>query len=255
MKIRLIDSGSGGPVPGALNMGIDEALLGSVSRGESPPALRLYRWSPPCVTVGYFQSLEAEVDLEACAASGVDAVRRLTGGGAVFHDAEITYSLVLPLGHELAPDDILESYRLICAGLVRGLGLLGVESSFAPINDVAAGGKKISGNAQTRRHGCLLQHGTVLLDLDPERMFSLLRVPAEKMKGRLIEDVKARVTSLRALMGREVSYEEAADALRRGFAQEWLADLEPRGLGPAETAEARRCATERFSNPEWNRRR
>ncbi len=255
MKLRLIDSGAGGPVPGALNMGIDEAILGSVSRGESPPTLRLYRWSPPCVTVGYFQSLEAEIDLDACAAAGIDAVRRLTGGGAVFHDAEITYSLVLPLGHELAPDDILESYRLICGGLVRGLSLLGVESSFAPINDIAAGGKKISGNAQTRRHGCLLQHGTVLLDLDPERMFSLLKVPAEKLKGRLIEDVKARVASLRGLLRREVTYEEAADALRRGFAQEWLADLEPRPLGPAETVDARRCAAERFSNPAWNNRR
>lgn len=255
MKLRLVDTGTGGPVTGALNMGIDEALLGSVSRGESPPALRLYRWSPPCVTVGYFQSLEAEIDLEACEAAGVDAVRRLTGGGAVFHDREITYSLVLPLGHELAPDDILESYRLICGGLVRGLALLGVESSFAPINDIVAGGKKISGNAQTRRRGCLLQHGTVLLGLDLERMFSLLRVPAEKMKGKLIEDVKARVTSLGTLLGREVPYEEAADALLRGFAQEWLADLEPRELEPAEVSEARRCAAERFSNPEWNRRR
>ena len=80
MKLRFIDSGAAGPLPGALNMGIDEAVLAAVSRGESPPTLRLYRWSPPCVTVGYFQGLEAEVDLEACRAGGVDTVRRLTGG-------------------------------------------------------------------------------------------------------------------------------------------------------------------------------
>src|SRR5208337_3830146 len=101
-------------------------------------------------------SLDAEVDLDACRASGVDAVRRLTGGGAVFHDDEITYSIVLPMGHELAPDDILESYRLICSGLIGGLGLLGVKADFEPINDIAVGGKKVSGNAQTRRQGCLL---------------------------------------------------------------------------------------------------
>lgn len=256
MKLRFIDTGAEGVgLPGALNMGMDEAVLGSVSRGEAPPTLRFYRWSPACVTVGYFQSLEAEVDLEACRRGGVDAIRRLTGGGAVFHDAEITYSLVLPLGNALESDGILGSYRLICAGLVRGLAILGVESVFEPINDIAAGGKKISGNAQTRRHGCLLQHGTVLLDLDPERMFSLLRVPAEKLKGRLIEDVKARVTSLRTLLGREVPYEEAAAALRRGFAEAWEAELEKGKLSEAEAMQAQRLAAERFSSPEWNGRR
>jgi lipoate-protein ligase A len=258
MRLRLVESGplSGVPaLPGALNMGIDEALLGSVSSGDSPPALRLYAWSPPCVTVGYFQSMEAEVDLEACRRAGVDVVRRLTGGGAVFHDAELTYSLIVPIGHELAPDDILESYRLICAGISRGLGLLGLESAFEPINDISAGGKKISGNAQTRRQGCLLQHGTLLLDLDPERMFSLLRVPAEKLRGRMIEDVKARVTSLRSMLGREVPYEEAARALRSGFAEAWGAELEPAGLSEAEAARAGRLAAERFSRPEWNSRR
>jgi lipoate---protein ligase len=258
MKLRLIDARGGalsGPLSGALNMGIDEALLGSVSRGESPPSLRLYSWSPSCVTIGYFQSLEDEVDLAACRAAGVDAVRRLTGGGAVFHEAEITYSLVVPLGHPLAPEDILESYRRICAGIVGALAHLGVEASFEPINDIAAGGKKLSGNAQTRRSGCLLQHGTVLLDLDPERMFSLLRVPAEKLKGRLIEDVRARVTSLRALLGRRLPFAEAASALRRGFAEAWDSEFEEAELSEAEAAAARRLAAERFSSPEWNGRR
>jgi lipoate---protein ligase len=258
MKLRLIDSigASGGKgLPGTLNMGIDEALIGSVSGGEAPPTLRLYRWAPACVTVGYFQSLEAEVDLGACAAAGVDAVRRLTGGGAVFHDREITYSIVLPLGHELAPEDILESYRRICSGLVRGLGFLGVEASFEPINDIAVGGKKISGNAQTRKSACLLQHGTVLMDLEPERMFSLLKVPAEKLKGKLIEDVKSRVTSLRAILGRDLAYVDAASALRRGFAEAWGAEFEDAGLSEAEEREARRLASERFSRPEWSFRR
>ena len=257
MKLRLIDSASA--LPGPLNMGIDEAILGSVSRGDAPATLRFYRWSPPCVTIGYFQSMEAEVDLEACRDAGVDAVRRLTGGGAVFHDAEITYSLVVPLGSPLAPDDILESYRRICGALVRGLAVLGVDSAFEPINDIASGGKKISGNAQTRRQGCLLQHGTILLDLDAERMFSLLKVPAEKLKGRLIEGVKARVTSLRSILGRAVSYDEAAGALRRGFAEAWGgaygAEFEDAPLGAAELALAERFAAERFSSNEWNLRR
>jgi len=94
MRIRLLSSQA---LPGALNMGTDEAILNAVAEGRAAPTLRLYRWSPPCVTIGYFQSMEAEVDLTACAAARVDAVRRLTGGGAVYHDEEITYSLVVPL--------------------------------------------------------------------------------------------------------------------------------------------------------------
>jgi Lipoate-protein ligase A len=236
-------------------MGIDEALIESVGSGRSPPTLRLYRWSPSCITVGYFQSLEDEVDTAACREAGVDAVRRLTGGGAVFHDREITYSIILPLGHPLAPLDILESYRLICSGLVRALARLGVESEFAPINDIVAGGKKVSGNAQSRRSSCLLQHGTVLLGLRLDLMFSLLKVPAEKLKGKLIEDAKQRVTSLEILLGRRLEYEEAACALREGFAEAWDAGLDEGSLSEAEAEAAASLAASRFSRPEWNGRR
>jgi len=255
VKLRVIDSSGERGIPGALNMGIDEALLGSVSRFEAEPTLRFYTWSPACVTVGYFQSLEEEVDLEACRRSGVDAVRRLTGGGAVFHDAELTYSIILPLSHELAPDDILESYRRICSGLVAGLDRLGVEASFEPLNDISVGGKKISGNAQTRRGSCLLQHGTILLDSDPDRMFSLLKVPAEKLKGKLIEDVKSRVTGLRSLLGREVSAAETAASIKEGCAEAWGAELVSGGLSAAEAKAAASFAAERFSSLAWNARR
>jgi lipoate-protein ligase A len=252
MRLRLISSQA---LPGALNMGTDEAILRAVAEGRAAPTLRLYRWSPPCVTIGYFQSMEAEVDLDACAAARVDAVRRLTGGGAVYHDEEITYSLVVPLGHQLAPDDILESYRSICAGIVAGLELLGVEAEFAPINDITAGGKKISGNAQTRRRGCLLQHGTVLLGLSAERMFSLLKVPQEKSRGRSSAEPSSRVTSLKNILGREVSYEEAARALGEGCARAWNAELVPDMLSPLESSEAEQLASVRFSSRDWNHRR
>jgi lipoate---protein ligase len=252
MRLRLVSSGA---LPGALNMGIDEALLGAVSAGASPPTLRLYRWTPPCITIGYFQSMEAEVDLAACAASRVDAVRRLTGGGAVFHDQEITYSLVVPLGHPLAPDDVLKSYRLVCAGVIAGLGLLGAKAEFVPINDIAIDGKKVSGNAQTRRMGCLLQHGTVLLGLDTARMFSLLKVPSEKLRGRPQPQAEARVTSLDSVLNRPVEYEEAARALAEGCARVWKAELVPDSLTSAELSAAEEFSRARFSSREWNFRR
>jgi len=257
MRLRFVDSGgaSGAGAPGALNMGIDEALLRAVSRGESPPTLRFYSWAPPCVTVGYFQGMADEIDLEACRRAGIDAVRRITGGGAVFHDAEITYSIVLPDGHPAAPAGILDSYRLLCGGIVSGLRALGLEADFRPINDVCVGPKKVSGNAQTRKLGCLLQHGTILLGLDVERMFSILKVPKEKLAGKLIAEAKERVTSVSGLLGREVGYAEAARAFEAGFAEALGAELEPGALSPTELAEGRRLASEKFSTPEWNHRR
>lgn len=258
MLLRLLDTGA---ASAAFNMGLDEAILEEVAQGKSPPTLRFYAWTPPAVSIGYFQGMREEIDLAACDRLGVEAVRRVTGGGAVFHDAEVTYSLILPEGQILAPAEILESYRRICSGLVAGFGRLGVEAAFAPINDIVAGGKKISGNAQTRKQGCLLQHGTILLDVDAERMFALLLVPEEKLKGKLIENVKARVTGLRSLLGREVSYGEVARALADGCSEAWGrlgAGSVVLEAGAPEARELERAATlawEKYDSEEWKFRR
>jgi lipoate-protein ligase A len=239
-------------------MGLDEALLEAVSSGASLPALRFYGWNPPAVSLGYFQDLEEEVDLDACRSRGVDLVRRISGGGAVFHCAEITYSLIIPLGHPLAGLSIMDSYKTLCAGVVAGLRALGAEAVFAPINDILAGGhgrplRKISGNAQTRRKGCLLQHGTVLLELDPHLMFSLLRVPREKLIGKLIEDMRERVTSLNALLGRPVSFDEGSAALAEGFKDALSLDFVSieAAPSPAEEERALALATAKFASAAW----
>ncbi|MDR2068665.1 MAG: lipoate--protein ligase family protein [Spirochaetaceae bacterium] len=244
---------------GFYNMGLDEAVLEGVSRDQSPPTLRFYGWSPPAVSVGYFQGLEEEVDLAACKTRGVDVVRRISGGGAVFHHAELTYSVIMADTHPLAGKTIRESYEGLCAGIVEGLALLGVPARFAPINDIIAGDRKISGNAQTRRMGCVLQHGTVILDLDVDLMFELLRVPREKMKGRIIRDVKDRVTSLGALRP-AVSLPEAAAALAEGFRRALDLDYGPSRAfqaepASAETARARVLAAEKFASREWLHKR
>jgi lipoate-protein ligase A len=283
---RLLNTGRH---PGSYNMGLDLAILEGVARGDAPPTLRLYGWDPPAVSIGYFQGLEEEVDLRACKARGIEVVRRVSGGGAVFHNAELTYSIIMPEGHPLAGKDIQESYRGLCAGIVEGLAILGTAARFAPVNDIIAGDRKISGSAQTRRMGCVLQHGTVLLDLDVDLMFELLRVPREKMKGRLAADTKSRVTSLRTL-GAAVSFGEAAAALAEGFRRALNLDFsagdppaerpalpeartapgtpdavperpaEPAAPvfgepSPAEDRRARELAREKFASPSWLRRR
>ena len=262
MRLRLLETGAH---DAAFNMALDEAVLEAVAAGDSPPTLRFYSWDPPAISIGYFQGMREEIDLEACERLGVEAVRRVTGGGAVFHHRELTYSVVVREGHELAPEDILESYRRICAALVEGYARLGVEAAFAPINDIVAytpgvprgegPARKVSGNAQTRRRGCLLQHGTILLDVDVETMFALLLVPQEKLKGKLIADVKQRVVGLKGLLGREVGYGEALEAMKTGFAAAWGAEFETGEPRPDELSRARVLAAERYATEAWKFRR
>jgi len=200
-------------------MAIDEAIAYARNREETPNTIRLYRWKPSAVSIGYFQSLENEVDLEECKRQGVDVIRRITGGGAVFHDyeGEITYSLVAPDSDPKIPSDIVKSYEIICSCIIDGLKELGVDSEFKPINDIVADGKKISGNAQTRRHGVILQHGTILVDCDVKKIFSLLKVSGIKISDKAIKSAEERVTSVRKYLGRYVSFEEAEAALIKGF--------------------------------------
>ncbi len=239
----------------AMNMAIDRAILVANSEGKAPPTVRFYGWQPPAISIGYFQSLTEEVDLDHCKKYGVDYVRRITGGGAVFHEKELTYSIVIPESHPQIPKNIMESYGRICGALIKGLSHLGVESTYVPINDIIANGKKISGNAQTRKAKTVLQHGTILLDVDVDKMFSLLQVPNEKIKDKMIADVKQRVTSLRHLLGSEPTFEETAEAMKRGFEEEFDIKLVEGSLLGEETSLAKQFENECFSTKDWNHRR
>ncbi len=244
MRWRLIGYSEG---DAASNMALDEAISESVSAG-GPPTIRFYGWRPSAVSIGYFQSLEKEVDVERCRMEGVSVVRRRTGGGAVYHDTagEITYSVIAP--ERMFSKDILSSYREICGWIIRSLSLLGIESGFKPINDIVAGGRKISGNAQTRRGGTLLQHGTVLYSVDVERMFSLLKVSDEKIKDKMISAAKDRVTSVSALSG------ASRDSLYRALVEGFMEGKERYEAPPtaAETARATALAAGRYNSREWN---
>jgi len=234
-----------------MNMAIDEAVGESVAAG-GPPTIRFYGWRPSAVSIGYFQGLENEVDLARCRELGVDVVRRRTGGGAVYHDnaGEITYSVTGRTG--LFPTDILASYRLICGWVCDSLSCLGIDAEFRPINDITVGGKKISGNAQTRRNGVLLQHGTILHSVDAGRMFSVLRVSDEKIRDKMIANVRERVTSI-SLQKPGTSKELALHALMRGFTRGKSSG--PGLLTDAERGRAVELVTERYGKEEWNRMR
>jgi lipoate-protein ligase A len=236
-------------------MAIDESVLYHVASGKAPPTFRLYGWKPPAVSIGYFQSLDDEVDLDVCEELGVDVVRRITGGGAVFHEDEVTYSAVVPESWGSVPDSIPESYEFICSGILKGLEGLGIDADFQGLNDIATGGKKISGNAQTRRRGMILQHGTILISVNPEKMFTLLKVPSEKTRKKLIVSAKERVTSINDVLPSPVSYEEVVSALAFGFERSLHLKFERLELTESEIAKASEVAREKYGAEDWNRMR
>ncbi len=233
----------------AVNMALDEAISEAVGKKESLPTIRFYKWKPSAVSIGYFQSMKDEVDVELCKRTGVDVVRRRTGGGAVYHDSngELTYSIIAP--ESFFPAGITESYHQICGWIVDALGKLGIAAEFKPINDIITGGKKISGNAQTRRNGILLQHGTILYKLDVATMFSLLKVPKEKISDKFIADVKQRVTSVTDI-NPNISEQQLREALVTAFTAG--KEFEFGKVTERERAAAERLASERYAADSWN---
>lgn len=248
MKWRLLQTGA---KDAFTNMAIDEAIAKLYSR-TGIPTVRVYSWEPAAISIGYFQSLSEEVDTQKCQELGVDVVRRITGGGAVFHDKELTYSFVCSEESGIVAKNILESYRKICNSLVLGFGHLDLQAGFVPLNDIVVNGKKISGNAQTRRERNLLQHGTILMEVDVEKMFSMLLVPNEKLKGKIIEDVKQRVTSIEKELGKKISFQEVASAMKKGFEENFGVKLVEGQLTQEEKELTEQIREERFSRETWN---
>jgi len=237
--------------PAALNMAIDEAVAEAVKGSRSPATIRFYGWEPSAVSIGCFQALEDEVDVEECARRGVDVVRRRTGGGAVYHDGkgEITYSVIVP--EEAMGGDITSSYKQVCGWVIEALTAIGLTSSYVPINDITVGGRKISGCAQTRREGVFLQHGTVLYSLDLSTMFSVLRVGKEKVADKGIASVQERVTAVSELSG--VTMAELLRELQCSFLRwkEWYETP----LSGDEMVRARELVVTRYGDPGWTRSR
>lgn len=248
------------------NMAIDEAVSEQIAEGESDPTIRFYRWQPSAVSIGYFQGLHDEIAVDKCAAAGVDFVRRRTGGGAVYHDydGEISYSVIAP--ESLFPKGIIDSYKVICGWIMDGLAQFGIETNFKPINDITlangmmeagdhgqhVGGKKISENAQTRRSGVLLQHGTILYKVDVPKMFSLLKVGQEKIADKMIAVAEERVSSVSAIRP-DLAFEDVYEAIREGFMYGKRWDKGEWTL--AEMMRANDLVERRYSTKDWNEMR
>ncbi len=250
-EIRLIIDGHLDPY---YNMGFDEALLTLRDREEIPPTLRLYMWEPSAVTIGYFQRIRDVVNLEYAREKNIPVIRRITGGGAVYHDShgEITYSIVADVRGRFT--DVQESYKIICGGIVNALRKLGLDAVFKPVNDILLNGKKVSGSAQTRRRRTLLQHGTLMVSTDLDELAKLLIVPREKLLSHRVTNIRDRVTTVSIELGKYMRPEEIVPYLIEGFQEALNARLIEEKPGPGETSLARILA-EKYRSYEWNFKR
>ena len=222
------------PRTGAANMALDEAIMDAVAADRSPPTLRFYQWDPPCLSLGKRQPLSG-IDLEACQRDGVDVVRRATGGLAILHTDEVTYSVCVRPDDPRAEGAVLDAYRKLSQGLVAGLALLGVDAVMNPVEpgsvqnasaacfeapsayEITAGTQKLIGSAQTRPAGRVLQHGSLPLFGDIARVTRYLWFPAEDDHAALAAHLRERAATLSSLLGRPTSFAETAEALARGF--------------------------------------
>jgi len=242
------------------NMAIDEAILTARIAGKVPNTLRFYRWKPSAVSIGRFQNPFNEVHVENCRKHGIDIVRRITGGGAVYHDqdGEITYSVVVD-GKDLgcADMDMIYAYKAVCGGLIEAVKILGTNAEFNPTDpkqcpNITIKGRKISGSAQSYRRGVLLQHGTFLVDINPEKMFTFLKVPWTKTLLDVLEISKEKLTSAKQELESQMSMEEAYQALVRGFEKALKMQLVEKELTSYERKLAESLCRNKFSTEDWN---
>ena len=238
-------------------MAIDEAILTARTTNRVPNTLRLYRWQPSAVSIGKNQNPHTELYVDNCRRLGVDIVRRISGGGTVFHSAkdEVTYSIIAQTSS--IAKDIPATYQRIYAAITDALRLLGVPADYNTGDakncpNLTVNGKKISGSAQTIRKGTVLQHGTVLLNVDFTEMFTLLRVPWATSCMQVAAVAKRKITSIHETLGHTVSPETASNALVEGFKNAFGIQLSTGELTPYESELAERLCREKYATDEWN---
>jgi lipoyltransferase/lipoate-protein ligase len=241
-----------------MNMAIDEAILRTRMSERVPNTLRFYRWNPSAVSIGKFQNPQNEVYLDNCQRLGVDVVRRISGGGTVYHDAEdeVTYSLIAKT-EDLGVTDVVAVYARIYPGIADALRILGIAADFNEGDakncpNLTVKGRKISGSAQAHKSGIILQHGTLLLNVDLERMFTLLRVPWAKTCMEVVGVAKNKITSVKEELGHAVAAETVSNTLFEGFKNAFGVQLTDGELTAFERELAEALCREKYATDDWN---
>jgi len=252
-------------------MAIDEAVLEHAGRGEELPTLRLFAWDPPCLSLGYAQPF-TDVDNSRLEAHGWEVVRRVTGGRAILHTDELTYSVAGPADEPKLAGTVLESYNRLAVALqaaIRDLGLpvemkKGKAESGSASNpvcfevpstyEITVNGKKLIGSAQARRKASVLQHGSLPLSGDLTRICQALIFADESARERAIQRLIAHATTIASVLGQAVTWETAAQAFIQAFEAQLGLKLEAGELTESELARAEELAAEKYAHPSWTER-
>jgi lipoate-protein ligase A len=246
---------------GATNMALDEAILWAGIKGLIRPTLRLYGWRPAAVSLGYFQEPTRDIDLTRCRELSLDIVRRPTGGRAVLHEQELTYSVVAPAKVFRKPSSILEIYKEISEAMITGLSLLGIEAHMVPIQhkkgpvsvfcfsnpsayEVAVEGKKLIGSAQRRSQRYILQQGSIIIDIDREKLEMVF--PHSGPQG------WANMTSINEVRQSRLDFNSLQYAIQEGFCLAWGIGFLKDGLTSYEAGVTQQLKQSKYQLPEWN---
>jgi lipoate-protein ligase A len=258
--------------PGAWNMAVDEAILEAATHREVLPTLRLYAWNPPCLSLGYAQPI-SDVDESRLEEFGWDLVRRPTGGRAILHTDELTYSVCGPEDEPVLAGDILSSYKRLSSAILAAIEQIGISVQALPQKknanskspepvcfevpsnyEITADGKKLVGSAQARRQGGVLQHGTLPLYGDLTRIVQVLSFPSQTSRGQAAERLLSRAATLHTALGEIVSWKQAADSFIQAFQNTLDLELAPGQLTEAERTRAEQLVDKKYGNPAWVKR-
>lgn len=258
------------PAPGVWNMAVDEAILEAIGDGKARPTLRLYAWVPPCLSLGYSQPVE-DVDLTALQERNWDIVRRPTGGRAILHTDELTYSVIGPSNEPRLAGSLLKSYQVLSSALLDALHILGAQANASPESaslpgasnqgpvcfevpsnyEITVDGKKLVGSAQARRKEGVLQHGSLPLEGDLGRITQVLKFADEQARQEAAGRIWQHATTLEKALGQRVEWQSAAQAFVVAFERTLNLEILPAQLTQNETQAAERLVKEKYSQLAW----
>jgi lipoate-protein ligase A len=259
------------PAKGAWNMAVDEAILEAAGRGESRPTLRLYSWNPPCLSLGHAQPV-SDIDQERLRANSWESVRRITGGRAILHTDEVTYSVTGPVDEPRLMGSVLESYNRLAKALLSVVMALGVpvevQTGTVKANgdpnpvcfevpstyEITVRGKKLIGSAQARRKDGVLQHGSLPLSGDLTRICEVLHYQGELEREAARQRLLARATTVESVLGRPISWERAAQVFAQKFETRLGIMLKQEDLTNTEKIRIEELVQDKYTNRAWTNR-
>ena len=264
-----------GPCSPSYNMAMDEALLDWHSEGLIPPVVRFYEWNPATLSIGYFQSVEKEINMDAVERLGLGFVRRPTGGRGVLHEHELTYSVIVTERYPNMPATVTEAYRVISEGLLLGFQNLGLEAYFSVPDtfekqqdikkpksavcfdapswyELVVEGKKVAGSAQTRQKGVILQHGAILLDLDEDKLIETFLFSSDEMRKKVKKSLSQKAVAINKIIQNPVTIDECKVAFKKGFEDALQIELVEYTLSEEQEKYVKDLELKRYANREWN---